>query len=408
VLLTLVGGVGVYVHRRAATTFGLETRGRRGLGVVLVAGLLSLLAARLTGRWVPGVSDGTLEVFALVGSVVVLGALLSTAFLLPLDLLRGVFAGASKLRRAKRSADEAPLPEDEAPADALPRLAAPPLASGRREFLGRTAAGAALLLGPSVSLYGGVFGRHDYALEEVPVRIPGLSPRLDGYSIVQLSDIHFGTFIGEPELRAAEEMVRRARPDLIVLTGDLVDHEAHYATMVGRLVRRLAPLARDGVAMCPGNHDYYTGVEHVIDAVVRGGGRVLRNAGEVIGGRDGFALLGVDDLWASRDGIHPGADIDTAIAMVPSDLPRVLLCHNPAYFHEVAAQTQLVLSGHTHGGQVRFGVNPAGWVLPYGYVAGAYRKDGSTLYVNRGFGTAGPPIRVGSAPEVTKHVLLAG
>lgn len=299
VLLTLVGGVNLYVHRRAATTFRLETRGRRALGAVLIAGVFSLFAARATSHFVPGVSDSTLEVFALVGSVVVLGALLSTAFLLPLDLLRGLFVGAVKLKAVVTPSVVPELAPPEATPEAVERsLPEPSLASSRREFLGRSAAGAALLLGPSVSLYGGLFGRYDYQVHEVPVRIPGLSPRLSGYSIVQLSDIHFGTYIGEPELRAAEAMVRRARPDLVVLTGDLVDHEAHYASMVGRLVRRLAPLARDGVAMCPGNHDYYAGVEAVIDAVVRGGGRVLRNAGEVMGGRDGFALLGVDDAHA--------------------------------------------------------------------------------------------------------------
>lgn len=409
VLSVLVTGISVYVHRRAATTFALDQRGRRLLGGLLLLGALSLVAARVVGRFVPDIADSSLEVLAIFGSSVVLGAVISAALLLPMDALGSLVRGVKRLLSAKASEElddslaKAVEPEAGTPG---PESLEAPMLGGRRAFLGRAAAGTALLIGPSTSVYGGLFGRHDYAIEEVPIRIPGLSPQLSGYTIVQLSDIHFGTFVGEPELRAAEEMVRRADPDLVVLTGDLVDHDPRYAPMLGRLVRRLSPLARDGVAMCPGNHDYYAGVDRVIDAVVGGGGRVLKNRGEIVGGRDGFALLGVDDIWAPRNGYGGGPDLDAAIAMVPGDLPRILLCHNPAFFPEAAGKTQLMLSGHTHGGQVQLGVNPAEWVLPYGYVAGSYRRQGASLYVNRGFGTAGPPIRVGSAPEITKHVLL--
>jgi predicted MPP superfamily phosphohydrolase len=85
----------------------------------------------------------------------------------------------------------------------------------------------------------------------------------------------------------------------------------------------------------------------------------------------------------------------------------VLLCHNPVYFPDAAGQVALQLSGHTHGGQVNPGVRPADWVLPHGYVAGLYQRDGSRLYVNRGFGTAGPPARVGAPPELTRIVLVS-
>jgi predicted MPP superfamily phosphohydrolase len=89
------------------------------------------------------------------------------------------------------------------------------------------------------------------------------------------------------------------------------------------------------------------------------------------------------------------------------DLPRVLLCHNPSFFSEAAGQVALQLSGHTHGGQVNFGLRPADYVLPGGWVAGRYDLRGSALYVNRGFGTVGPPARLGSPPEVTRIVLSA-
>jgi hypothetical protein len=85
----------------------------------------------------------------------------------------------------------------------------------------------------------------------------------------------------------------------------------------------------------------------------------------------------------------------------------VLLCHNPVYFPEAAGQVALQLSGHTHGGQVNLLVRPADWVLPHGYVAGLYQRKSSQLYINRGFGTVGPPARIGSPPEVSRIVLTS-
>jgi predicted MPP superfamily phosphohydrolase len=213
-------------------------------------------------------------------------------------------------------------------------------------------------------------------------------------------------FVGEPELAAAEAMVRRAKPDLVVLTGDLVDHDPRYAPLLGRLVRRLAPLTRDGVVGIPGNHDHYTGVNAVLSSIERGGGRVLVNEGRVIGDpKAGFSLLGVDDVWARG---AAGPDLDRAIAMVPTDLPRVLLCHNPVFFPDAAGHVALQLSGHTHGGQLNPGFQTVDLLMPHGYVRGLYHRGDSRLYVNRGFGTAGPPVRIGSPPEVTRVVLVAG
>jgi predicted MPP superfamily phosphohydrolase len=88
-------------------------------------------------------------------------------------------------------------------------------------------------------------------------------------------------------------------------------------------------------------------------------------------------------------------------------LPRVLLCHNPSFFAEAAGRVALQLSGHTHGGQVNLGVRPADYILPGGWVAGRYDRQGSALYVNRGFGTVGPPARIGAPPEVTRIILTA-
>jgi predicted MPP superfamily phosphohydrolase len=264
------------------------------------------------------------------------------------------------------------------------------------------------MIGGGSAIYGAVFGRHDYIIEEVAIRIPGLPKSLDGFTIAQISDIHIGLYVGEPEFRAAEELIRKTKADLVVMTGDLIDSNARYAPELGRLTRRLVPLARSGVVAIPGNHDYFSGIDSTIAHLRSAGADVLKNSGRVIGDAGGgFALLGVDDVWAARMIPGGGPDLSRALRDVPADLPRVLLCHNPVYFPKAAGQVALQLSGHTHGGQVNLVVRPADLVLPHGYVAGQYERDGSQLYINRGFGTAGPPARVQAPPEITRVVLVA-
>jgi predicted MPP superfamily phosphohydrolase len=283
----------------------------------------------------------------------------------------------------------------------------------RRAFLAQATAGSAFLIGSGSALYGALKGRYDYSVEEIVLKIPGWPRALEGFTIAQLSDVHVGVFVGDAELNIAEELLRQAKPDLIVLTGDLLDNDARLAGQLGRFVRRLPVLARDGVVAISGNHDYFAGVEEMAAAVTGAGGRVLRNGSMIVGGAGaGFALLGVDDVWARREGAGP--DLQRSVRSLPRlgglvapgrDLPRVLLCHNPSFFAESAGQVALQLSGHTHGGQVNLGVRPADYLLPGGWVAGRYDLRGSTLYVNRGFGTVGAPARIGAPPEVTRIIL---
>jgi predicted MPP superfamily phosphohydrolase len=281
--------------------------------------------------------------------------------------------------------------------------------------LAQATAGSAFLIGSSSSLYGALKGRYDYSVEEVVVKIPGLPRALDGFSIAQLSDVHVGVFVGDAELAIAEALLKKAKPDLIVLTGDLLDNDARLAGQLGRFIRRLPALAREGVVAISGNHDYFAGIEEMANAVTAAGARMLRNDALVIGdAAAGFALLGVEDVWARREG--GGPDLERALRALPRlggriapslDLPRVLLCHNPSFFEEAAGRVALQLSGHTHGGQVNLGIRPADYILPGGWVAGRYDLHGSALYVNRGFGTVGPPARVGAPPEVTRIILTS-
>lgn len=275
-------------------------------------------------------------------------------------------------------------------------------AIGRRQVF-EAGAGMALFGATGAMLgWGAVRGRHEFQLTELPVVIPGLPRALEGYVIVQLSDIHAGLCLGARDLDAGLALVRRAKPDLIAVTGDLVDDDASFASLVAGKLAALS--ARDGIVACLGNHDYYAGARKIERAMRSAGIGTLVNEGRVIRGADGggFALLGVDDL-ASRWYGRRGPRIDQALATVPPDLPRILLSHQPTTVDRWPGRIALQLSGHTHGGQI----NPGSILSPiFEYCAGRYRVKETTLYVSRGFGTVGPPARVGSPPEVTRIVLV--
>jgi hypothetical protein len=405
VTCVVLSGASSYLFRRLVRTFALGPRPRRALAVVLGVAVALAVGTRLL-RWIP---PGILAPIEIAAYVVMLTATFAALVLGVIDL---ALLATTLPRRAVRALRPAPAPTPIPPPqptiEAAAILPLPPLVEvPRRAFLAQATAGSAVLVGASSSLYGTLIGRRDYALEEVPARIPGLSRRLDGYTIVQLSDLHLGIFVGEAELRAAEELVRRARPDLIILTGDLIDNDPRHADALGRFVRRLGSCARDGVVAIPGNHDYYTGLDPIRAAVTGAGATMLINDGRVIGDAGaGFALLGVDDLFGPRtDPRSTGPDLDRALAAVPDDLPRVLLCHNPQFFPHAAGRVALQLSGHTHGGQINLGDLPARLVLGHPFVGGSYQLQGTSLYVNRGFGTVGPPARLGAPPEVSRIIL---
>jgi uncharacterized protein len=425
----LLVGASHYVSRRAKQAFGFGRRAEKIGFAIMAAAVIGMFLARVL----------EIRVLGQIAFTLMLAVLITTGLLLIADLLQFVISLPLRLanrgRAPSANAAEEKLTETESilavSAEAIeksavespaipppevrveqekPRPEAAPVLHPRRVFLGQAITGSAMFVGSGSSLYGAIFGRSDFSVEEISVRIPGLSKRLDSYTLVQISDIHFGLFVGEKEIRQAEDLVRTARPDRLVLTGDLLDSHPRFAETLGQFIRRMTPLTRDGVVVIPGNHDWYAGVDIVMDAARSAGAKVLQNDGFVVGdAKDGFALLGVDDVWAKRTDPRYGPDLDQAISQVPADLPRVLLCHNPVFFPQAAGKVALQLSGHTHGGQINLGpIRPGNLVLPYGYVQGRYERDGSHLYVNRGFGTAGPPARIGSPPEITRVVLVSG
>lgn len=240
------------------------------------------------------------------------------------------------------------------------------------------------------------------AIYRIKPRFPALPPALAGYRIAQISDIHCGTFAPEERVRDWVRRVNALQPDLIAVTGDLI---ASGATHIAAVARALGELrAPDGVFVVMGNHDYFGAGDVLVDALTRAGLRVLRNAAVPIRRGDATLLVaGVDDTWTGR------CDPEQALATRRPDTFTLLLAHDPDVF-PVAARlgVALTLSGHTHGGQVGIPffakyVNLAQLVSRY--TAGMYRQGESLLYVNRGAGTTGPPIRIGVRSEISLFTL---
>jgi predicted MPP superfamily phosphohydrolase len=375
---------------------------RRGLRAGIALGLFAASLLPLLSRFGLTRDQAWSEVLSATGFFVVLALLLSTAILLAIDAPRWLGGWlARRLPAAAAPSDASLVP---APfAEATEALAAP--ATGRRAFVVRSLHGAAGLVGAGHAGYAMTLGRHDYVLEERVIRIANLPSALEGLTIAQISDVHVGTFVRERELAAGLDLLRRARPDLVAMTGDLIDYDPRYVPSLGRFAREISGLRpRFGVFAVPGNHDYYTDVDAVLAALRGADVTVLRNDARAIEGR--LALLGTDDCWAERDNWGARYDLGAALAAAPRDLPRILLCHNPERFAEAAPHVDLQISGHTHGGQVQLVVRPADIFLRHGFVEGHYELGASQLYVNRGFGTAGPPARLYTPPEVTKLVLV--
>ena len=281
--------------------------------------------------------------------------------------------------------------------------------------------------------YGFAAGRLRYSVERVDVPVANLPPALDGLRIAQLSDIHIGDYMPPREIARAVAMANELRPDISFVTGDFVSSEGDpLDACINELAKLRAPL---GVWGCNGNHEIYAGVEDEAARLFQSHGMgLLRARSEVVehnGGR--FNLIGVD---YQRDHMVSGERTEPMLAeiehLVRRDMPNVLLSHNPNSFPRAAELgIELSLAGHTHGGQIKVeivdhDITPARLISPF--VAGLYRlpmapsaislqlsekaygtlgsgtANGSSkaaLYVNRGLGTFGFPVRLGVPPEIT-------
>ena len=226
-------------------------------------------------------------------------------------------------------------------------------------------------------------------IKELEIGLRGLPRELAGFRLVQISDVHVGPLLRKDWVGHVVDQVRALSPDLVAITGDLVDGT------VAELREHVAPLGRieapHGVWFVTGNHEYYSGVEDWYAHLPSIGVRPLRNQRvEVAPGLD---LAGIEDPTGSPD-------LPRALAGRDPERPLVLLAHQPRQFAEAARHgVSLTLSGHTHGGQIW----PFSWLvaLAQPYLAGLHRKGSSQLYVSRGTGFWGPPMRVFAPAEIT-------
>jgi predicted MPP superfamily phosphohydrolase len=243
------------------------------------------------------------------------------------------------------------------------------------------------------------------AVKRVRVPLSRLPAALDGTTIVQLSDVHIGPTLGRAFLERVVEAVNALNPDLVAITGDLVDGP------VPRLADAIAPLAqlraRHGVYFVTGNHEFYAGAESWCAHLTSLGLRVLRNERVEIGTADAsFDLAGIDDLSGRHFGAGHGADLPRALSGRDSSRELVLLAHQPRVVVEAEqAGVGLQLSGHTHGGQIwpfNFLVR-----LQQPVISGLERVGRALIYVSDGTGYWGPPMRLGSRAEITQLTLEA-
>jgi len=301
----------------------------------------------------------------------------------------------------------------------------------RRTFF-RTAsvvAGAAPFLGV---MYGYAAERLRYEVRRIEIPLPNLPPELDGMRIVQISDIHLSSYMTRESVRRAVDMANDVGADLAVVTGDLITGVHDLVRDCVEEVRRLyAPL---GVYGCNGNHEIYARAEELAERLfAQAGMKMLRGENATISYRGGqLNLIGVD---YQRERMPSGRRLQMLANVEPlirRDMPNLLLSHNPNTFNRAAELgIELSLAGHTHGGQVQVEIldvslSPARFITDY--VAGLYHrpllmpdqpkrmgetiklmpnapKGLSALYVNRGLGTVGAPVRLGAPPEIT-HIVL--
>ena len=370
IVSTIIGGVHYYLYARLARAPGLEAWQRVG-AIVFLAGAILLPLGVIASRTLP----------RSIASVV---ATISYVWMGLVILLFFLTLGSELIRLG---------------ANLLAALNVLTLDPDRRVFLSRVLAGAVGVLGAGFGVTGYLSARGKVGVKRVDIKLARLPESLGGFKIAQLSDLHIGPTLGREWLTDVVQQTNALEPDIVAITGDLVDGS------VADLSEHVAPLAElratHGVFFVTGNHEYYSGVDAWITRLGELGVRVLRNERVSIGeGDDTFDLAGIDDFRAKDFGNGHGADLDRAIAGRDPERELVLLAHQPKAALEAAKKgVGLQLSGHTHGGQIF----PWGFFvrLDQHFVAGLDRVDDLLLYTSSGTGYWGPPMRVGAPPEIT-------
>jgi predicted MPP superfamily phosphohydrolase len=272
----------------------------------------------------------------------------------------------------------------------------------RRQFL-RGLTAAPLIAVSATAAYASLIAPHNYEVTETDILIKDLPERFQGFRITQLTDIHHSRIVGLGEVTRIVELAQQTKPDLIVLTGDYTTTYRRYIEPCAEALGALN--APEGVWAVLGNHDHYTDPELTTRALERHHIKVMNNANTTIRrGDDAIQLAGIDDSsWN-------GTDWRRAYYGLDRKRSSILLSHQPIVLDLDEAQAAaLILSGHTHGGQIKlpFIGAPARYATgDMKYPSGLFRRGQTQLYVSRGTGVIGLPVRFGVRPEIAVLRLL--
>lgn len=258
-----------------------------------------------------------------------------------------------------------------------------------------------LFLALGLALYG-YFAALNIRPEMITLRSSKIPEAIGRLRIAQVSDVHLGIIVREARLRKILRVIGDANPDILVSTGDLVDGQIDSLAGLAEAFQEIHP--RYGKYAITGNHEFYAGLPQALEITRRAGFTVLRNEAVTVGG---INIAGVDDPTGKSFGLSVGMPEEKLLSLLPRDKFTLFLKHQPSVRINSLGLFDLQLSGHTHNGQIfpfRYLVQ-----LFFSHIAGWYDlPKGSHLYVSRGTGTWGPPIRFLSPPEVTVIDLIHG
>ncbi len=373
VVLTIMGGTHGYLYHRLVVATALPGPWSGILAVAFPMAVLSIPLSFVAGRLLPR----RVARFIVVPAYLWMGFIFQALFLvLLLDILR---LGGS-LAFAAVGTD--PFGGD--------------THAGLRAW--RWATGGAVTLTLITSIFAIVWGLTRMVVRRMEIRLPNLPRGLDGFTILHLSDIHLDLVHGRRWLRGVVDRANALGADLIAVTGDLAEGSV---AQFGDAAEPMGGLeAPQGVYFVTGNHEYFHDLEGWLAFLRDRGIRVLRNERVAVGkGEDTFDLAGVDDHDGRRLAPGHGPELEAALSGRDPNRALVLLAHQPRVIHEAAARgVGLVLSGHTHGGQI--------WPFSYlvllqqPYLRGLVRHGPTQLYVSSGTGFWGPPMRLGTTAEM--------
>ncbi len=375
VITTVFGGIHYYLWARLVRDVGWPAPIHRWLTVVVVVLAVLVPLGFVLVRLLPRdlLSPLMWVVYTWMGLMFFLFVLL-----IPADLVRGV-------------------------AWVIERIGGAPVDPERRLLLSRVFGGVVGLGALGMAGLGLWSASRPVAVKPVSVALRGLPPAFAGFRIVQLTDIHVGPTIGQAFIDQLVARTNALEPDLVAITGDLVDGSV---AALGKFVEPLKNLrARHGVYFVTGNHEYFSGADAWISHLRGLGITVLRNERVTLEqGGQVIDLAGIDDPTGSNFAAGHGADLTRALAGRDPARPVILLAHQPKGAEQAADQgVSLQLSGHTHGGQI-FPFNHL-VTLQQPFVAGLHRLRDMSIYVSTGTGYWGPPMRLGAPAEITDITL---